>query len=332
MSWIKKHWLLTLFGFLMLLFVISAVLRLITPRGSTQTTSIQQPPMRGLVHSDFTGVSITFSFTPPALPANLPTYSVQTLQVDPAQLAAQLHLQPGSRPNTWVNSQTNEYLLQDPYSKRISYSNPNQMNSPTIVGKIVNKDQSITAATAFVQNQLHLSGLTPDTNNISYYLSGTEDTDEASPDKANILAIPFVYQANKLPVYSDIDLNAPAVITVNSLNMPSGFSLSAHLYSSPTQIALVATLPIEKIKDRILANNVSVIKITSDASDGFTIQNLKAINVSSLVLEYRLNSNTNQVLPYYHLVAQVINKQDHPSQIEFITPAVITTNPTSSSP
>src|SRR5258708_10280108 len=125
MFWIKKNWLLIFVGFLVLLFVASAVLRLITPGGGTRVASIQQPSTKTLVNPDFTGASITLSLTPPAIPSTLPIYSVQTLQINPAQLATQFHLQQGTRPDTWINSQTNEYLLQDPYSKRISYSNPN---------------------------------------------------------------------------------------------------------------------------------------------------------------------------------------------------------------
>jgi hypothetical protein len=87
----------------------------------------------------------------------------------------------------------------------------------------------------------------------------------------------------------------------------------------------VKTLPFTQLKERILSGNVSLIKIASDAEDGFTIKNLKSLDIDSITLEYRLNSSSSQVLPFYRVHGTVVNQQNSVSTIEFLTPAIITT-------
>jgi hypothetical protein len=321
---VKNHWLIVFGIFLCLLIVFSAVLRLITPQNNVVIPSIPQPVTKTVKQTDFSGAEITLTATPSAFLANLPVFATQTTAVSLSQLAQNFNLQPTDQADTWQSADKSSYLSQDIYSKRLSYSNFHYLgDSDPALQKIVNKDDAIRTAANFVQNQLHLNNLAPDPNKINYLATGYEVYPTTS-DQANIVEISFAYQVNGMNVYSDNDLFAPLVVSVDSTNKVVSFSMSENMITSATQISRVITLPIEEIRNEILAGNVGLIQIVSSTSDGFQIKNLKSLTIDSVQLEYRLSSGSNQIIPYYRLHGVAANLQGSVSKLELITPAVVT--------
>ena len=321
---IKSHWLIVFGGLVCLLIIISAVLRLITPNANVVVPTIPQPITKTLKQTDFTGAEITISASPSAFPTSLPVFTAQSSTISLSQLAQVFNLQPTDQVDTWQSIDKSAYISQDPYSKRISYSNFHyQGDADPVNQKTINKDDATRTAQDFVRNQLHLDNLVPDQNSLTYLAAGSEVA-KTTADKANIVEISFAYQVNGMNVFSDNDLFAPLVVSVDSTNKVISFSMSENIFTSASQTEKVKTLPIEEIKKEILAGNVSLIRIISNTSDGFTVKNLKSLDIVSVVLEYRLSSGSNQVVPYYHLHGNAINLQGSATQLELIMPAVAT--------
>lgn len=320
---LKKNWKFLFGSIVVISIVIATVLNLITPASQKIVPAISNTSIPTIKQTNFQGAVITLPVELPTVPASFAVYAAVSRNVDLATLATSLNMQSSDQGVHWYSA-TGESLSQDPYSHRIGYSNLESATATPAANFVpVNTDQAIQAATNFITNKLQLTSLVPNTQNLTYLLSNY-DSQQVSPAEADIVEIPFFYQVGNQPVYSDEDLFSPILIKVNSQNQVLNFTMSPTLFTPSTQRTNVQSLPIEQIKNRLLTNNVGVIQIGSQSSDGFTIQDIQSLTISQIKIEYRLNSQSNQVMPYYRLSASAINLNGTTTLLELITPAIQT--------
>ncbi len=321
MEFIKKNWKVIFIGVAILLLFVATVLRILTPATIPVVSSIPAVKAPTIKESNFSGVEITVSATQPEMPATLSVYQVTNTPISLSALATKLGLQTTDNGVHWY-SQTGQSLSQDPYSNRIGYSGLGTDEGSTL-GAPINKETAVTTATTFVKDTLQFTTLSADPSRITLRQSDFEDN-SYDPAKADIAQIPFSYQVGGHAVFSDDDLFDQLIVKVNSQNKILGFTMSPNLVSAVTSEVKVKTISIEQLKTQIMANNVGVLQISSENPDGFTLQNLKSLDISSIAIEYRLNSQKAQVLPYYRIAGSALNLQGIESKLEIITPAIQT--------
>ncbi len=325
MQALKRNWKL-IFGITMVvLFVVGTILKLITPATAPVLNAVstaQAPTIKK--QTSFTGAVINLPKTAPTVATTQSIYYVTNAPVSLTILGAKLNLQSADQGVTWY-SDSGETLSQDPYSNRIGYSNLGTEEA-TDSAKLppVNVETATSVATAYLANKLQITTLVADAPNITLKQTGYED-DYYDVGKADIAVIPFVYQVGGQPVFTDSDLFPQMTVQVNSLGKILNFTMAPNLITAVTQEVKVKTLPFEQIKNQILANKVGVLQISSESPDGFTIQKLKQLDITSATVEYRLNTASSQVLPYYRLFSTATLLSGTVSQLQLITPAVVTT-------
>lgn len=320
MQKIKKNWKKIFVTICILLLCVALVLRIITPNKPRELPSIPETKSPSIKKSDFSGVSITYPEKMPEVPLQLSVFDVAATPINLALLAGQLGLSSKDNGVHWYSAE-GATLSQDPYSKRVGFSYIN----PTKSSKgVVNKDLAKTTAESFVKNILGLTLLNPVEKSIKLRQSEFEDN-FAVPGQEDIAEIPFHYSFAGQEIYGDSDLFSPLIVSVSSENKVVGFTMTPVLIQSIKQEVKVKTVPLEKIGNQLLSNNVGVLQISSETPDGFQISSLKSLSIENIVIEYRLNSQTNKVLPYFHLSAKAINAEDSRISLQLITPAIQTT-------
>lgn len=304
--------------------LIALILRYLTPPRS-QLSSIKSPPTQTLKQVDFQGAQVILPASLPHFPEQLPVTSVSQKAISAADLASRFHITSQNNQGNWVTSDGKTSVVTDPYSGRIGYNNQHYAGDfDAALITTINKEEAIQAAQDFVSKELGLNDYSPNLNALTY-LSKSEEYASVDPSRSNLLHVPFSLQAEGLPIFSDIDLNYPVIVGVDSTNTVTSLIVSPNLITGVKQTTEVTTLPLSELPNQILSNNVNLIGAASDFPDGFNIKNITKLEITAITLDYRLNSQTSQIIPYYHLKATATNLDNHPSQLDLITPAVNTT-------
>ncbi len=321
---VKTHKAIVLLSAAFLLILIALLLRALTPSTPPKLASIPVPNTPTLKKSNFSTATVILPSPESTFPPSLPIYTTTPMSSSLQLLASRLDLSLQESQGVWTKADKSAYLSQDLYSGRIGYLNTYYSGDfDEALAVIVEKNKALEIARGFLQERLELNNFVPLVDQATYTQKGFQ-TYVVSADKANVISIPFAYQLQGKPVYSDIDTIYPVVVSVDSAGAVVGFSLSPSLFTSAFQQAEVKTLPISTISNQIISGNVSVLRIISDFEDGFIMDNITRIDVHSIQLDYRLVTQENKILPYFHLFATITNQQNHTSEVELMTPAVIT--------
>jgi hypothetical protein len=144
-----------------------------------------------------------------------------------------------------------------------------------------------------------------------------------TPDKANLISLPYTYQIDGFPVYFKIQTQYPFLFSVNSQGTLQSVQFSPFF----TQLTPLQKLPTIGILDAIKNVNqgqASLLGATNQLSATQDFSQIQSANLTTVSLEYRIDPKTALVYPFYRFSGDAVEAKGQAASIIIITPAVAT--------
>ena len=315
----KLTWYQFIFIFAVAALVLSSVFEFLTPK------RIANQP---LIESNYDGTQSSFKsvaytgdlFSPPV---TLPTAVVTTTTTSPDSFVDafikqyQLVSDP-ELPNLWKKD---EYVL-------VRTSSPVQVTLTTSVQspqKVINvqlaREQALEAVKLLYQDKSEPTLVDTATE---YTTQGEGMHQEPSqPSSAAFVTFNFYYLLQNFPIYLEEASFPPAVVTVDADLTIRKIEVTPYVISYETAEEY-PTHTLSQALDNISKSHASI--ISEDFYDHGTpqMESITAATFSSASIEYRADSTSKTVVPYYRFVGELTNDANQTFTAQVITPAIQT--------
>jgi hypothetical protein len=322
LSSIRMHWKFYGLSLIIILLVISAILRVLTPPETPIAPSANLTENHNNSRSTFEG--ITFSGTKPQLPDKLTIFKIQQAPLIKDQLLSQLK----STFSLAENPADPALLIGPEYSLFISPADQSIILSKnTETEKFTHsvvKDQVLAAAQSFFQKNFPNIPAQPLEKEIAY-LAAEENAQSQTEQTAAAVKIPFTYILNNYDLVYNNTTDYPFLLTVNAYNEVTKVRFYPQFFSGFTASAENKPLSVEQAVSDILNGKASIVS-------SYFVGDLKPLNLDTIVkgelqsvtIEYRADEAKGFVYPFYRFSGQITNNQGDVFNAEIITPAVVT--------
>lgn len=164
----------------------------------------------------------------------------------------------------------------------------------------------------------------PDLENLSYYSSeGKSHPEEVLPSQATLIVVPFKYSFESLPLYVADSIFDPITVSINSSYEVQKIDLTPQTVTVAST-KKIKTVPLASALQQIEDGNGSIISAEYPGHGTPSIDSISQAIFSQASLEYRADTESSTVVPYYHFVGQLVNDQGVTFTGHVITPAVQT--------
>lgn len=304
-------------GVLIVLILTSALIfPLQTTQLTTPKTNIPQPPQPTSLTQE---TQLIINTSLPTIPSKLTIYTT-TPSTSPEKIAGQiatnLNLIPHPEVQTmWRSLDQNTTLSYDSIAQQIRYSHPQPETTPPI------QPNAVEVALEFLNTIFSTPNPSPQINQTLYF-AGYPELSPTTISQATTTSIPFYFELDGFPVQYNNQPHRPSVVWVNSQNEVTKASVTP-FNLTPSPLTTAATIPISQLNTSL--NNPQTL-ITSLVTNEGVVDNasINTLSVQLIEVEYRYDSTTNLITPFYRLVgvAKLINNEF--VEVEIITPAVVT--------
>lgn len=267
---------------------------------------------------------VTFTGTQPEFPRELPLYNGSSTFQDPsnftALLAQRLQFTQGQLPTVWVNTQTGENLSYSPTAKSITYVKAETRVTPslTLQNTRIDTTRAVNTATTFIHDAFGITALVPDTQHVLYL---TQEGQVDNIQEATFVQISFNYTLDGYPTYYDIAHRGAAEVTVGKTQSVQKVVLYL-LPQNPQQGEVKSLLSINQAIEQIKVGNVEVLTASSNFGKPLTLEDIDALDITGVSLEYRFSQNTQVFYPYYRFSGIGSIGSEQISDMTLILPAV----------
>jgi hypothetical protein len=264
-----------------------------------------------------TSFKINFSGTQPALPENLYAYNFLAQKPDAliSTLKQNYSLVPHPSVNTIWNGNTH-YLILNEQTNEYEFGLNQASSSPNII----DLEKAISAAKEFVKANFPDLQLEINENQTKFY-QGSYQLKEISPKEANLISFSFAYFVQNYPIFIENQEFAPIRLMISSNYRVQKAIFYPLLIKVNEQIDSQA-INVEKAVENINQGQASVISAYQDINHLPDISELSG-NLDSVEVEYRADSTTGLIYPYYKFSGNLRNK-DGETDVQLITPAIKT--------
>lgn len=302
------------------------ILRIVTPHPAVTSVAIQKLDTSQAISFQQTTISL-----PPTLPTTPPQLQFSKASAIPldASVFLKLFKTPVEGPkNFWSDSDSNQSLAYEPYQKRFHYyNNAFSGDFDAATQYTIQLDRALETAKSFVSKQMGITTFTPVQNNIVFT---RKDIPEADPnnqtpkDQANVVIIPFAFLINGNPVYTNLSMEYPIVVWVDSVDNVLRVEANDQLFL-PGDIQNVYPLsPTDAITQAKSTDSFSIISVLSDPQNGFDVHQVQSATVTRVSLEYRFMEATKMIIPMYRMYGTLVTSDNKQVDADFLVPAMKT--------
>lgn len=323
-AFFTKYWFILMGGAILLALVTALALLWSRPNSTTTTT----PPLTQQGNPDGSQtefMGITFSGTAPTVPekmwlADVMNYNQSNNQELLDSLITAYELQPSPYVQTvWVGP---EYSLEyDPNSselrlgkKLLNPTSPPSKITPSTLPQLVAKAN--TAAKTIFPSVPFVSF--PDKTQL---LVGGAEFSPATTDDATHIQVPFGPSFYQIPVVLQYDRALPMMMYLDAKGIVT--KIVARPFTAEFKASTQhPTLSIQEALQEIERGNASIIDSYSETTVTPKLDKVVRGEFTNATLEYRIDPDTNSLIPYYHFVGTLVNYDNDIFAANVITPAV----------
>jgi hypothetical protein len=311
--------------------IISSIIRVLTP-----TPTITNPNLSQSNYDNTTSIfsGARFVGQPIAIPKELGAYSLTQNKTQDSllqQIITKYNLKQnpdypqywnGQKYSLFHDEERNRFLLsknQDPNSVFVQNQNSNETQITPI-----NTERATQEAISFLETNFSLQNLEANGDNIIFGQATTQFYEIEEKD-ADLAIIPISYKLEGFPVLLNKSSNHPFEVTIDSKMEIFKVELAA-FYPTFEKIGRGSTISIESAVQAINSNSgrASLVYAQSDTIDFFSTERFSSIILNKVRLEYRTDSTSETVLPFYRFVGVGRDKNNKSVELEIITPAILT--------
>lgn len=308
---------------LILALISSIILRMITP----QTIIVPEPVSENLTQNIVGG---TTSFSNISFSGTTPNFSARALvlkkiqdtspQLLEQEIVTKLNLKKSTlAANYWQNDQ-DQSLTYDRFNQAyfLIISPITEITNPKL-----SQTELIANAQSYLLELLSLE-LSPLTNQITYYLQPEEHPEETTYEQATAVKIPFAQTVDGIPLMFEGRAEVPFFVTLDMAGNVSTVSFTPNVITFQTlgEKNLIST---DQAIDNINTKNQgTIISAGVETTIDIKLEDIVGGGLTSVSLEYRADSTTGYVLPYYRFAGTVYSADNNKYLVELITPAVET--------
>ena len=315
--------------------ILTAVLRILTPPPTQKVIPTPRLTQTNfdLSHSRFSNVIYSGpNFTPPeTLPALAATTDTKTSQLITAQLINKYQLLPHPKSaNVWTNGRyslvktptKDTYKFSEDLSALfISAQKTPQVHTPLDMAAFLLKANSVIAELELeTRFQLFEFG-------IEYYQTDGQHLEKTPwlDSKTSHVLIPFIQKFQAWPILSDGQKQNQLSFLFTFDGQLSDFTFPIHGVEITSSETPLVPLSLDAAIFQINSGLGTIIDATSETFVPFSIVDITQANFKTVSLEYRVDSQTQQALPFYRFEGLITNADGQTYQATIITPAVATT-------
>ncbi len=306
-----------------ILLIISAILRVLTPPPvQIPTTALTTTNIRNLPASFH---NLTFSGSPIHIPNQLSIAKITSLSalspdvINKIVTDFNLQLAAAATPDSWSSKDYTFYLdtSSNDYFFLKNSSQLTQAQPP-----LVNADQATQVAQNFVQKYFSNQSLSVQKDGIQY-LIGDADVEQSPPNKATLILIPFSYTIDNTPVFIGNKASFPLSVLVDGSNqiVKVEFSSTALSYQLLQKNNLIS---LDRAIQNINNQKAAVIAAGNTQPGALDLSNIQSGNLQKVWLEYHTDDKNGLIYPFYRFRGNVTDNKNNSYFIELITPAVET--------
>lgn len=308
-------------GIVILLLVISLILRVISP----PIIPIEQSPtftQSNIYNQQTTFNNIAFSGkaieVPPQMTVGQAVSSTSTEATFLKSLEIGFQLEKLTQPaNIWRGP---DYSLSKiPVINRYTMS---QRVGNTPATSIVNSEKAQATALALLQQYAPSSKIELVQSHLTY-LTNELDSEEASPDKATLLFLPYTYLIDGLPVFYQNQQEFPFEFMIDGNNTIIKFAFYP-FFIQITPLQKQNTITIEQAIKNINAGQGSLVRAEIADPAASDISQITSADLKTVTLEYRADTQSGYVYPFFRFSGDAKNKTGGLVTVEIITPAIQT--------
>lgn len=312
----NKSWITILGIILAVLLIISAILRVITP----DTTPVQSPnwAQTNLNQTSSNFNQISFVGEEISVPENLNIYQARTTDITQrtsTNLRLNFDAEPTQAPNVWRGTEYSVSVYEDEGKINVNSTEIYQKDygRPT-------QNQAKRDAQTFYDKYLISLGLNRVDDNVRYLTRG-ENLAVVGENEAEIIMVPFGHQLEGFPVLYGNSLYQPVEIFVDGdgVKKVSIFTQVVNFVENGSRKSLSVNEAVDKINNENLG---SIISVGYTTPYNYSLENIASGELESAVLEYRTDSESGAVLPYYRFSGVLTDGDGYEFEGEIITPAV----------
>lgn len=322
----KPYWTKILLLFVVLSLTIAWLFRVLTP---------EQVPPQAIVQSNYddsttTFNKVTYSGEPIVVPDTFPTGRGTQMIINSSDVAKRVSEKLGlektesANPRITENFENSEYLLYFSSDENVF----NLIRKPDLPSSnLTSTATALKIAQELVDTIYGVGVLTPVQSDIEF-LGAEEGShyDKVSITDAVVMKVPFGPQVGIYPVYLGQTLYHPITVWVNGKNTIQKANINLE-YPTITTTTSLKSIPYTQALKNIEEGNASIITTRYDQAGYPSLQTITTGTIRSGKIEYRVDAETETVVPYYQFTGSLTNNQNQTFEATIITPAIQTKFP-----
>lgn len=192
---------------------------------------------------------------------------------------------------------------------------------------IVNSTLAEQVATTYLKDTFPQVQLRPMMDQASYFVIGLEIEEASKPDEATGVNIPYTVDLGieNFPVVFEKADQPLFIVTIDGNNTVRLVTFYPQ-FQQYSKLEAKTTLSIQQALEQIQNGVASILRASVVDFDKVKMSDLTAATFTAVTIEYRLDSQSNLLLPFYKLSGTATSANKVTADIEVITPAVQTTS------
>lgn len=302
---------------------VGVYLRLHTPAIKT-LDSLPKTSLPTVLQEDLSQTDIKQSISLPEYPPEMDAYFVTSHIQTINELGPKLNLTQSTSINIWMDSSQKQALLFDPETERFSYTNSGVVGDFDAARvNVVNKDEAVQAANAFVQKTFTNVNLKANESSLRFEEKSLSHFDTVPSEQATAVTISYEYNfSGNNQIFTSLDIQSPLTVTVDSTNNIIAFNVSQYLLTQQNTVLMPTILQSDLIKS-IKDGNLQVLRVAGKNPTSYSNSNIALIDIQKANLEYRYIPKLEAIIPVLHLQTTAQTRQASESaQFEILVPLI----------
>lgn len=240
----------------------------------------------------------------PNIPLQLPVYSGQSSKQDlntlVAALAKKFKLTQSDNKSLWFSADKSSYLSISIDPPNITYEVNSSQSPPSNNNPSLEKAQS--TSQNFVNSIPAFKDLTSVTSEIKFINTATGEPVVSTKDSANLIAIPYSPILENYPLIFSDSADHPLIIFIGANNQITKIIINPRpITVDSTPLNKYNTLNKDQVAEKLTNHQVQMIQGPSDYIVTNNLTSFPPITITNVSLEYRYDSTTQKISPYYKL-------------------------------
>lgn len=265
-----------------------------------------------LAKAQYQGVTTGPQLVAPEVPKEFSIFSASTQPVSlvniSSQLARQFNIPASKTVGVWSNDSTGEFLSISSDATILVYNISSYVRPDLYSGAARPQLEAATqAAKDFIGSIESLKSLPLEVGSVGFLRQDSEDLSPVSESAAEIIKFTFVQRINGISVFVADQTKVPVTVWVGQKNTVVKFEATSPVVQYAQNATLALSVSFSDAVEQVKQGSATIIDIQGEAALQQDLTKLTKLALNSVVLEYRLNRSSGQLLPYYKFLATMTN-------------------------